>query len=94
MTGQALLWGALYALPLLVRSDFLLTILTVALLRGGLLVLRLTGNAIRTHNIGRRCCTSVDPVLDRLSQRQIKGGECSRCFCLLHILHRVVNQHL
>jgi len=26
MTGQALLWGLLYALPLVVRSDFLLTI--------------------------------------------------------------------
>ena len=30
MTGQTLLWGALYALPLLVRSDFLLTIFTAA----------------------------------------------------------------
>ena len=26
MTGQALLWGALYALPIFVRGDFLLTI--------------------------------------------------------------------
>src|SRR5215468_6365604 len=43
----------------------------------------------RTHG---RCFTSVDPVLDRHSQRQVNGEERSRRFCLLHVLHRVVHQ--
>jgi branched-chain amino acid transport system permease protein len=38
MTGQALLWGALYALPLLVRSDFLLTIFIFTFIYGILAV--------------------------------------------------------
>lgn len=38
MTGQALLWGALYALPLFVRSDFLLTIFIFTFIYGILAV--------------------------------------------------------
>src|SRR5207247_3735118 len=34
MTGQVLLWGALYALPLFVRSDFLLTIFIFTFIYG------------------------------------------------------------
>jgi branched-chain amino acid transport system permease protein len=34
MTGQALLWGALYALPFFVRSDFLLTIFIFTFIYG------------------------------------------------------------
>jgi ABC-type branched-chain amino acid transport system, permease component len=34
MTGQALLWGLLYALPLVVRSDFLLTIFIFTFIYG------------------------------------------------------------
>jgi branched-chain amino acid transport system permease protein len=38
MTGQALLWGALYALPIFVRSDFLLTIFIFTFIYGILAV--------------------------------------------------------
>src|SRR5947199_6073717 len=38
MTGQALLWGTLYALPLFVRSDFLLTIFIFTFIYGILAV--------------------------------------------------------
>jgi branched-chain amino acid transport system permease protein len=38
MTGQALLWGTLYALPIFVRSDFLLTIFIFTFIYGILAV--------------------------------------------------------
>jgi len=38
MTGQALLWGVLYALPIFVRSDFLLTIFIFTFIYGILAV--------------------------------------------------------